>query len=166
MNKVWMSVVAILLLSSLAWASNNEEIEAKVVGVIDGNTLEIKSDNSETYTIILAGVDSPELNQEFGDEAKKFLEKMLLKKTVKVTLQGKDRWGNRLAIVTTKANVDIRVELLKAGFAWTAERNPTSALENLRVEAQQKGKGLWKSNEPTPPWVFRREQTLLQEKGS
>jgi len=162
MKKGWMVLMGVLLCSMMAFA---EEIDAKVVAVIDGNTLEVKGSDNETYKIMLAGVDCPELEQQFGDAAKEFLEKIALKKSVKVLLQGKDRKGNQLAIVTLKGE-DLRVELLKAGLAWTAERNAAPDLEMIRAQAEEKEKGLWKENEPTPPWVFRRQQTLLQEKGS
>lgn len=170
-TKSWMTVRFILLLLMMAiacfssWAFS-EEIDAKVVAVVDGNTLEVKSGAGEVYKIVLSGVDSPELEQEFGEEARAFLEKLVLKKSVKVLWQGKDRWGNRLAVVFLKGEVDLRVELLRAGLAWTAERNPNPELENVRTTAQERGKGLWSNTEPTPPWVFRRQQTMMLEKGS
>lgn len=163
--KSLISIGVFFMTFSLAHASN-EIMEAKVVAVIDGNTLEVKASDNETYIVVLLGVDCPELDQEFGTEAQEFLEKIALKKNVKIQMLGKDRWGNRLAVVTLKGEVDLRVELLKAGLAWTAERNPIPDLENIRSEAQEKGKGLWKSTEPTPPWIFRRQQTMLQAKGS
>jgi endonuclease YncB( thermonuclease family) len=141
-------------------------LEAEVIGIVDGNTLTIKFKDDDAYDVQLAGVDAPELIQEYGDQARQFLQKKILNKKVKVQLQGKDRWGNRLAVVWLKGEVDLRVELLKEGFAWTAERNPIPELENVRIEAQNKRKGLWQSAEPTPPWAFRRQQTMLQAKGS
>lgn len=146
--------------------ANAEVLEGKVVAVWDGNTLEVKAEDNETYKVLLAGVDSPELEQPFGEEARAFLEKLVLKKNVKIELTGKDRWGNQLAVVWAKGEVDVRVELLKQGLAWTAERNPLPPLEVIRTEAQQQAKGLWAMQEPTPPWVYRRQQTLTQAKGS
>lgn len=148
-----------------AWATA-EILEAKVVSVIDGNTLEVRTTDDELYKIVLSGVDAPELEQNYGNEARAFLEKLVLKKNVKVQMEGKDRWGNRLAVVWLKGQVDLRVELLKAGFAWTAERNPLPELENVRIQAQEQGKGLWKEGEATSPWIFRRQQSMLQAKGS
>ena len=171
MSKSWVMIRFLLLLLMIGIAcfsamAATEVLEAKVLAVVDGNTLEVKSADGEVYTVMLKGVDSPELQQEFGDEARVFLEKLVLKKNVKVALEGKDRWGNRLAVVWLKGVVDLRVELLKAGLAWTAERNPLPELENVRKEAQEKEKGIWASDEPTPHWVFRRQQTMLQEKSS
>ncbi|MBL0742303.1 thermonuclease family protein [Chryseolinea lacunae] len=143
-----------------------DEVKGKVIAVIDGNTLSIAGDDNQTHQVMLAGIDSPELEQEFGEKAKSFLEKIVLKKEVTVKFTGKDRWGNYLAEVLVNGKEDPRIELLKQGYAWTAEKNPVPDLESYRTSAQQKGKGLWKQENPTPPWTFRRQQTMLQAKSS
>lgn len=153
-------------ITSLAAQMAQDPIEAKVIEVIDGNTLVAKDENGEEWKVMLAGIDSPELNQQFGNEAKSFLEAKTLKKAVTITLQGKDRWGNRLAVVMLKGKDDLRVELLSKGLAWTSERNPIPELEKIRIEAENAKKGIWQEEQPTPPWIFRRQQTLMQEKGS
>ena len=145
---------------------SNGTLNGTVTSVIDGNTIEVTTDAQETHKIILAGIDSPELGQDYGDEAKQFLEKLALKKDVTIELQGKDRKGNSLGVVLVKGKHDIRIELLKEGLAWTAEKDPSPELENHRTSAQEKGKGLWKAPNPTPPWIFRRQQSMMQAKGS
>jgi len=144
----------------------NDVISAKVVSVINGNTLEVIGEDNETRVVKLAGIDTPELSQEYGDKARKFLTKLVLEKNVTIQITGKDRKGTNLAIVTDENQNDLRVELLKEGLAWTAERNPTPELEALRVRAQEKGKGLWKQDSPTAPWIYRRQQSMMEAKGS
>ncbi|HCW08090.1 MAG TPA: hypothetical protein DGG95_12080 [Cytophagales bacterium] len=141
-----------------------QEISGKVVSVIDGNTIELVADDSETYKITLYGIDAPELGQEFGDNAQKFLQKMILDKKVNVKIQGKDRWGNTIGIIFIDGKVDPRIELLEAGLAWTTERNPIQEFELIKENARAKGKGLWKQQDPTPPWTYRRDQTMLEAK--
>jgi micrococcal nuclease len=141
------------------------EITARVVSVIDGNTLEIQSSENGLQRLVLEGIDCPELEQEFGIEAKAFLEKLVLRKQVQVSFRGKDRTGNYIAVVLVDDD-DLRIELLKGGFAWTMEKNPSSDLESYRYWAQQKERGLWKTKNPTPPWTFRRQQSMLQPKSS
>ena len=151
----------------ISFAAFGEEVVAgKVVSVIDGNTVEVTTTDNESYRIIFHGIDCPEVEQEFGEKARRFLEKLILDKNVTVQFQGKDRWGNRLAIVLIEGEIDPRMELLEQGLAWTAERNPIQELEVVRMQAQEKGKGLWKEENPTPPWIFRRQQTMLQPKSS
>jgi len=140
------------------------ELNGKVTAVIDGNTIEMIADDNESYKIMLYGIDSPELGQEFGDKAHKFLQKMILDKKVYVKIQGKDRWGTRLGIILIDGKIDPRFELLQAGLAWTAERNPIEELEIVKEKAREKGKGLWKEQDPTPPWIYRRQQTMIEPK--
>jgi micrococcal nuclease len=152
-----------LLLSSMVWA--REVISGKVLTVIDGNTLEVTTTENETYKILLFGIDSPELGQEFGEKAKRYLEKLILDKNVSVEIQGKDRLGNRLGIILIEGE-DPRMQLLQEGLAWTSERQPIQEFETIKEKAREKGKGLWKEQEPTPPWVYRRQQTMTQFKSS
>jgi len=159
------TLILMVLVAGTAAAQASDQITAKVVSVIDGNTLEIVGSDHEKRKILLAGIDSPELTQEYGEKARKFLEKLTLEKNVTVEITGKDRTGTPLAIVKIE-NKDPRHELLKEGLAWTAERNPLPDLEEIRVKAQEKGKGLWKQENPTPPWTYRREQSMLQPKSS
>jgi len=143
-----------------------EILTGKVTSVIDGNTFEIITHEKEQYKIMLDGIDCPELNQEFGGQAKQFLEKQILEKEVEVQIQGKDRWGTRLGILLIKGMGDIRFELLKEGLAWTAERNPIEELESIRKKAGEEKKGLWSADSPTPPWIYRRQQSMTQRKSS
>lgn len=142
-----------------------DELSGKVVAVVDGNTIEVLTGGNETYKIAFAGIDSPELTQEYGDKAKKFLEKLAGEKEVVFELKGKDRWGNYLALVLLEGE-DLRIELLKEGLAWTSEKNPQPELESYRAAAQEKGKGLWKQDNPVPPWIYRRQQSMMQPKSS
>ncbi|HEY5824678.1 MAG TPA: thermonuclease family protein [Cyclobacteriaceae bacterium] len=144
----------------------NEELAGKVITVIDGNTIEVTTAADETYKIMLHGIDCPELEQEYGDKAKKYLEKLLLNKSVSLKIQGKDRLGNRLGVISVEGIEDPRYELLKEGLAWTSEKNPIADLEEIKEKAREKGKGLWKEENPTAPWIFRRQQTLTQFKSS
>jgi len=159
----------VVLLAGLAFTANGlagNVLNGKVTLVIDGNTIEVRADDNETYKIMLYGVDSPELGQAYGEKAKKFLEKMILDKNVNVNIQGKDRWGNRLGVILIDGTVDPRYDLLEAGLAWTAERDPVQELETIKEKARDKGKGLWKEQDPTPPWIYRRQQTMTQLKSS
>jgi micrococcal nuclease len=162
-----MKTLVLIVLTSMIQVVGlaNDVVTARVISVIDGNTLEIRGEDNETRKVILAGIDSPELTQEFGEKAKKLLEKLALEKDVTVQITGKDRTGTSIGIVIIE-DKDPRLELLKEGLAWTSEKNPLPDLETVRLKAQEKGKGLWKQDNPTPPWTYRREQTMLQPKSS
>ncbi len=159
-------VLSALIVMTFFVPTMAHEIKGKVIEVIDGNTVQVAGDDRETYRLLLDGIDSPELDQSYGMEAKTFLERMILGKSVIVKLVGKDRRGNSLAEVMIKGKKDPRIELLKAGLAWTSEKNPLADLESHRINAQLKGNGLWKHENPMPPWIYRRKQTMLQAKSS
>lgn len=163
MRELFFSTMIAMMLTTLVMAN---DVNGKVVAVIDGNTVKVVGNDDQLYIVLLAGIDSPELDQEFGQESKKFLEKLILNKNVTLTFRGKDRMGNTLADVAVKGKRDPRIALLEQGFAWTTEKNPLQDLEALRSAAQAQGKGLWKQDNPTPPWVYRREQSMMQRKSS
>lgn len=158
--------VALGCVASIAACAEDGFVSGKVISVIDGNTIEIETTEKELYKVMFHGIDCPEMDQEYGEKARRFLEKIILEKSVSVQFQGKDRWGNRLGIVLIEGEVDPRFELLEQGLAWTAERNPIIELETIKEKAREKGKGLWREDNPTPPWIFRRQQTMLQPKSS
>jgi micrococcal nuclease len=160
MRAMWIVWVAILM----PFVSVAET--GKVVSVIDGNTLVVEI-AGESLQIMLAGIDCPELEQAYGEEARRLAEKLLHGKEVEVAVIGKDRKGNRLAEVKlVKNGVDPREELLRQGLAWVEEKNPHPPFADLEAKAREKLKGLWSEDTPTPPWVFRRQQTMSAPKSS
>ena len=142
------------------------DFKGKVISVIDGNTLQVLGSDGQTYNLILAGIDCPELKQAYGNDAKICLEKLTLGKDVDIRVVGKDRLGNAQAEVLVSGKKDPRIQLLKDGLAWTSEKDPNNILEAYRAASQSKKKGLWKEENPTPPWIFRREQSMLEAKSS
>ncbi|MDH5398577.1 MAG: thermonuclease family protein [Cyclobacteriaceae bacterium] len=143
----------------LGWSG---EIQGKVVQVMDGNTLEVETKEGEKFTVMLFGVDAPELGQEFGSEATSYLRKIALNKKVLVVMKGKDRWGSRMAKVSFANGEDVGVRLIREGMAWSRlEGGEEKQLEGISKTAR---KGLWVDDDPTPPWIFRRKLTMKEAK--
>ena len=161
-----MKFIFLLTIFFTAHQGFSNEINGKVVVIVDGNTIDVESAENGIQRIVLAGIDCPELEQEYGDAARKFLEKLVYRKNVSVQLLSKDRFGNYVGVVRLSDDQDVRVELLKAGLAWTRENDPDETLDAYRKWAQQKGKGLWKNPDATAPWTFRRQQSMVQPKSS
>jgi len=156
-------LVALAVMMSFDVATDNI-ITGKVVKVIDGNTFQVRGDDNQIHKILLVGIDSPELGQEFGREAKKFLEKLILGKKVTLHFMGSDRNGNPIMEVRINGVRDPRIELLKEGLAWTTESNAPADLEQYRTSAQLRNKGLWQQNNPVPPWIYRKENGDVEQK--
>jgi len=146
--------------------AEDSKLMGTVVSVIDGNTLEIQSDNSRVVRVFLYGIDCPELGQAYGEKARICLQNILLNQQVVVEFVKRDRLGNHYAHVITEIGVDPRIDLLRQGLAWTIQDDAVAELEPYRSFAQQKRKGLWNESKPTPPWIYRREQSMLQPKKS
>ncbi|MBL3654879.1 thermonuclease family protein [Fulvivirga sediminis] len=140
-----------------------EEFSGKVINVIDGNTLEVLSEDNETIKVLLSEVDCPEEGQRFSEEARRFTMKLALKKKVTVELKGKDRWGNKLAVVVLKNGVNLNNELVSKGLAWAYKAE--ERLVALEQNARDQKVGLWSESEVEAPWIYRRKQTMLAPKG-
>lgn len=151
--------------SDHAWAGE-PVATGRVVSVVDGNTLEVMLSDKETIRVYLFGIDCPELTQEYGTMAKKCLERILMDQEVNVEFRGKDRKGNHIAIVTTTLDDDPRIDLLREGLAWALENDSSAEFDSYIRFAKQKKKGLWKAENPTPPWVYRRQQSMMEPKKS
>lgn len=156
-------MIGFILTILLAASSGTTEFSAKVVKVIDGNTLEVYTSDKETVTILLNNVDCPELGQAAAEKAMEFTRKMVLKKKVNVRLDGKDRWGNKLATVVLNNGKNLNYELVKNGLAW-AGLSADKKVVSLEEEAKARKLGLWEKEDPTPPWVYRRQQTMTAPK--
>lgn len=161
-------VLAVMMLGSFAIArAVDNEFSGTVINVIDGNTIEVQGADDTMYRVVLAGIDCPEPGQKYFDQAKERLAKLVLKREVIVRIQGRNRWGHHVAVVLIARNgKDPRMELLEDGLAWTAEKDPLPDLEALRLQAAEKKKGIWEEEVPTPPWKYRREQSMMQPKSS
>ena len=159
------TVFGAIIFCLASFVASAQEIKGTVQAVVDGNTIEV-ADHDGIYKVLLHGIDCPEIGQAYGDQAKALLTKLLLSKRVTIVLRGKDRTGNRLGVIYVDGAPDARMEMIKQGLAWTSEREPVEELELLKEEARLAKKGLWKEEHPTPPWVYRRQQTMVVEKSS
>jgi len=126
--------------------------------VIDGGNLVVWKDNKQVK-VRLAGIACPSRGQPFADAARKFTAAAVgKKKAVDVEVTGVDKTGRLLAQVTTPDGKNLNRELIKAGLAWSDNRNaPTDReLETLQAEARATGVGLWADPDPVPPWQWKK----------
>ncbi|EAI1700844.1 thermonuclease family protein [Campylobacter coli] len=132
----------------------NPSFKAQVIRVIDGDTIEI-STNNKTSKIRFFGIDTPELKQNFGKKSKAALEKILKDKEVYIFSKNKDNYGRIVAIVKLK-DVDINQFLVSQGYAW-ADTYYTNAYIKEQEKAQKNKLGLWKDDNPIEPYKWRKQ---------
>jgi micrococcal nuclease len=131
---------------------------ARVVRVIDGDTISVLSARTETR-IRLAECDAPESSQPFGYRAKQFTSSLVFGRDVTVNVQGTDQYQRTIAHIVTDQGVDLSAELIRAGFAWWYRQYSRNAeLGTLESQARTARRGLWADPSPTPPWEWRRQR--------
>lgn len=149
-----------LFLLSLTAAA--DQIEGKVVGVADGDTITILDEQKTQHKIRLMGIDAPEKGQPFGDASKKSLSDLAFGQSVTVDFNKRDRYGRVIGKVIRNGK-DLNVEQIRRGLAWhykqyqnEQEIDDRSLYANEEYLAQRDRRGLWADKEPVAPWDYRR----------
>ncbi|EHL7789410.1 thermonuclease family protein, partial [Salmonella enterica] len=121
----------------------NQEIQGKVIRVLDGDTIEVLQDK-KPVRIRLANIDAPEKKQAFGRWSANQLKALLAAQPVTVTYTQTDRYGRIIGHVFTTNGTDASRFMVQSGAAWVYERyNVDESLPALQREAQEQKRGLW-----------------------
>lgn len=148
---------------------------AKVTRVADGDTLTVRNRDGAIHKIRMHAVDSPELNQAGGQQAKNWLTQQVLNKEVKIVVNNTDRYKRQVAKVVLpvegclqrlcEGEVDVNLKAVEAGHAWWYKnfaRTQSSEDRVLYEAAEQRARdqrnGLWQQAAPQAPWQWRTEQ--------
>ena len=135
--------------------------QAKVVGVTDGDTLKVLSQDGVQVKIRLYGVDTPESKQAYGKKATAFTAGMVAGKVVSVETIDVDRYGRQVAIVTSDGYNVVNEALIENGFAWVyrqyCKREECRSWLRSESEARSARLGLWADQAPVAPWEWRKD---------
>ena len=146
--------------------------EGSVIYVQDGDTLIVRRGWSET-TIRLDSIDCPEDGQPWGDTARFGLVKLVGGCTVRIEEHGVDPYGRTLATiyvqnVTRDDWLNVNERMITLGHAWAMRRyydhlppDRQKRLNDLEAWARSKKVGLWGTENPVPPWAWRKQQNGL-----
>ncbi len=150
---------------------NKDLLEARIVKIVDGDTLDVRFLNSgEKFRVRLIGVDAPETKhpmrtkEPFGEEATNFVTSLLGENSVvllEFDAQRQDRYGRLLAYVWLEEPEDRSAEigtkmlnglLLSQGLARIATFPPNVKYSNSLLLLQQKARteknGFWALDRP------------------
>ena len=150
-----LAVIAILSLVILAFTA----AEAAEYRVIDGDSIEYQGVEYRFW-----GIDAPEYNQPYGDQARQRLMGILVTSSFDLVAVDRDQYGRVVVIVELHDNptFDTAQEaMVSTGFAWVDPQYCTKEhlcqwWGDLMFEAVENRRGLWRSkSEPIPPWVWR-----------
>ncbi len=133
----------------------NQTLNGKVVGVTDGDTITILSNNKQ-YKIRLAEIDAPEKTQAFGTRAKIALSEKVFGEMATIKVSTKDRYGRIVGYVFVQGK-NINKEMVKEGYAWFYNQyGKDISIKQEEFNARLNRQGLWVENNPIPPWEYRR----------
>ncbi len=143
-------------------ASKLEKQIGQVMVVNGGDTISIQTARAGLLKIRLAEIDSPDLKQSFGREARLFTQELCLGKRVQVIYRMVDRFNRLIGEVVLPDGRVLNEEVVRYGYAWhyRVKPNPSSTLADLEYQAWKKKMGLWVEPSPVPPWEFRREKEI------
>ena len=91
-----------------------------VTWIVDGDTFHVEGDGGAVIKVRVLGVNSPEVADRMGPEAKEFTRAALEGKSVTLDVRGYDRWGRALAFVFYEeggVKKSLGYELALAGLA-------------------------------------------------
>lgn len=151
------ALFAVLLLFNLSAAPR--EIDARVIGISDGDTIIVLLDNKPTR-VRLWGIDCPEARQPFGNRAKQFTSSVAFGKTVTLRILTADRYRRPVAVVILPDGSNLNDRIVRAGFGWWFRHYAPQAREFEESErlARQERLGLWQDPTPVAPREFRAEK--------
>jgi micrococcal nuclease len=134
-------------------------IQAQVVRVIDGDTIEVAL-KGYLYTVRYIGIDTPETvhpsvgEEPFGKEASSINTELVEGRVVRLEkdISETDRYGRLLRYVYVN-DIFINAELVRLGYAQVSTYPPDVKYQDLFLqlqrEARDNGRGLWGLEEPS-----------------
>lgn len=160
--KVTVQQLFICLILSFPVIAHAETVQGTVVHIADGDTLTLLTSSNKQIKIRLAGIDSPEKSQPFGNKAKQALAALTFQKYVIVNVQTIDRYGRSVGRVYVQG-LDVNAELVKHGYAWVYRKYTNDEdLYAFEAEAKLEKRGLWLSQKPIAPWNWRKGQRTVE----
>lgn len=152
------TIVLWVLLVSVAQA---DILSGSIWRVIDGDTLIVSN-----VRVRLVGIDSPEIKQAFGLEAKDHLDQFVGDRVI-VEYYTKDRW-NRIVgkVYLDNYELDLGLMQILSGLAWYVPKYELQLqgfmgyddYSGAQRRAQIQKRGLWRAKGPyVPPWEYRRK---------
>ena len=158
MRRLHLSAALLVLVTAVATAG---ELRGKVVGVMDGDTIDVLTAEKSLHRIRLEGIDAPEKRQPFGQAAKGALSDAVFAREVKVVWHKQDRYQRIIGKVLVDAD-DVGLALVRSGYAWhykryETEQTPVDRITYASAEllARGRGRGLWTDSYAQAPWDFR-----------
>jgi micrococcal nuclease len=150
--------VIILAACSVAAAADRGAFTGRVVGVVDGDTIDVLTDGNVTIRVRFHGIDAPERAQPYGSRAKQFASEQCFGRSVTIHQTDVDRNDRAVGEVILPDGRNLNVATVEAGLAWWyVKYAPNDArLQNAEAIARAAHRGLWADPHAIPPWEWRK----------
>ncbi len=152
-------VIFCLLISRFSFA---DTLAGKVVRIADGDTITVQDSSGQETEVRLQGIDAPEHNQAFGQEATANLNRLVSGKIVTLDCNGEQTYGRSVCKVLLPSGEDVDLDQVKAGYAWHYKQYAFSQSEDDQAKygaaedaAREAHLGLWADAHPVQPQDFR-----------
>lgn len=133
----------------------NRHTLAEVVGVTDGDTVDVLIKPDRRVRVRLHGVDAPESAEPFSQQARNFTRVLVFSKSVTISGRDVDTYGRLVARIIVDGT-DVSTALLSAGLACHYRRySDDPKLEAAEEEARMAARGFWAPSAPKPACVAR-----------
>ncbi|XXQ68960.1 thermonuclease family protein [Neisseriaceae bacterium B1] len=128
----------------------------QVYSINDGDTFACIDKNRRTLKVRLVQIDSPEIEQPFGIEAKQKLTSLISNQTVQLKVNNQNDQYNRVLAEVFINDTNINKFLVANGYAW-AYRHYVTDSEYITLEENAKAAhlGLWSLDKPISPYDWR-----------
>ncbi len=147
--------IILALLCGIAFTAQAETFSAKVIVVMDGDTVMVLRDGQK-LKVRLANIDAPEKDQAFGQQSRDSLQELVGKKQVQIDSQAVDQYGRIVGLISVD-RFNVNQEQVKRGMAWEySHYHSDKTYIGLQSEAQQARRGLWMQSSPQAPWQWRK----------
>jgi endonuclease YncB( thermonuclease family) len=130
----------------------------KIKGIVekchDGDTCRIQS-SGRLLKVRFSGIDTPELKQKYGQQARKFTEEIVKGKWVDLECEGKSY--DRLTCLVFIEGMNVNAEIVKNGWGYDSPKYSRGRFRAIQEQAKIKKIGVWVSSEKLDsPYCFRR----------
>lgn len=144
----------VLFIASVAPVSAEEGCrQPELVRVHDGDTVSLRCD-ARLLKLRFADIDAPEYRQPGGRDARAALAALLEGRRFSVRTRATDRYGRRIGEILIDSE-PVSLKLVSQGWAWCGPRS-AKACHTRQDEARAARRGLWREQEPEPPWRWRK----------
>lgn len=158
-NRWGLALRYVMVVSALALAASwaHADIAGKVVGVLDGDTIDVLVGQRQVR-VRLAEIDAPEKKQPWGTRSRQALSALVFGQQVTVREEGTDRYRRTIGTVFVDGR-SVNRAMVGAGMAWAYRRYLyDESLLDVEADARRAARGLWSAPASVPPWDWRAQR--------